>query len=92
MSFAGSVGVLMQDSGLEDLLNAAFSGVAKILTDKKFPLCVKAYRRGVEELLRRVFTNSERPGPGSMEELDDYLESICNSSRTSKLWVSVFIK
>ena len=37
MSFAGSVGTLMADSGLENILQAAFGGVAKMLSGKNFP-------------------------------------------------------
>lgn len=59
MSFIGTVGTLMANSGLEALMNAAFGGVQKMLTGKKFPQCVRALRMVVEELLRDVIPASE---------------------------------
>jgi hypothetical protein len=37
MSFVGCVGVLMANSGLEEVLKAAFGGVARMLTGKNNP-------------------------------------------------------
>ena len=37
MSFVGSVGALMGNSGLEEVLKAAFGGVTRMLTGKNFP-------------------------------------------------------
>ena len=37
MNFAGAVGSLMAESGLENILQAAFSGVPKMLSGKNFP-------------------------------------------------------
>ena len=41
MSFSGSVGKLMMDSGLSDILKHAFGGVDKMLSGKKFPQNVR---------------------------------------------------
>ena len=38
ISFVGSVGALMGNSGLEEVLKAAFGGVTRMLTRKNFPL------------------------------------------------------
>ena len=46
----------------------------------------------VEELLHEVFQKSESTPLESMQEMDMYLESLCNASRTAKLWVSFLIK
>ena len=48
------VGTLMTDSGLEDILQTAFGGVAKMLSGKKFPQNIRALRMVVEELLRGI--------------------------------------
>ena len=37
MSFVGAVGNLMNNSGLEELMNFAFEGVQKMLSGKKYP-------------------------------------------------------
>jgi hypothetical protein len=44
MSFIGSVGVLMADSGLEDILRSCFGGVAHICCQGKFPQNFRALR------------------------------------------------
>ena len=36
MSFVGCIGVLMANTGLEEVLKAAFGGVARMLTGKTF--------------------------------------------------------
>ena len=42
MSFVGSVGVLMANSGLDEILKSAFGGVEHMLSGKKFPQNVRA--------------------------------------------------
>lgn len=37
MSFVGIVGTLMMNTGMVEVLSAAFGGVLKMLTEKKFP-------------------------------------------------------
>ena len=54
MSFVGSVGKLMKNSGLDMLMKTAFAGVKKVLTGKKFPMNVRALRIVVVELLRTL--------------------------------------
>ena len=44
MSFIRFIGNLMANSGLEDILTAAFGGVVKMLTGKKFPQNFRALR------------------------------------------------
>jgi len=44
MSYVGSVGTLMVETGLDVILSAAFGGVAKILSGKKYPQNVRALR------------------------------------------------
>lgn len=87
MSFIGTVGTLMANSGLEALMNAAFGGVQKMLTGKKFPQCVRALRMVVEELLRDVIPASE-----SFDELMVDLEERAGRSRTSMMWLTNLIK
>ncbi|KAH3850518.1 hypothetical protein DPMN_092930 [Dreissena polymorpha] len=56
MIFIGSVGTLMANTGLEELLESKFAGVSKLLNGKKYPQNVRALRIVTEELLRKVFT------------------------------------
>jgi len=88
MSFARAVGSLMAESGLAEVMNEAFSGVAKMLSGKKFPQNVRALRIVAEELLRRIVQDNNM---ASYDELILCLDDVA-SSRTAKLWVDVVIK
>jgi hypothetical protein len=46
MSFVGAIGSLMSNSGLENIMKAAFGGVAKMLTGKKYPQKYKGFTSG----------------------------------------------
>ena len=59
MNFVGAIGTLMIDSGLEQIMEAGFGGVARMLSGKKYPQNVRALRIVVEELLRNVFNQEE---------------------------------
>jgi len=50
MSFVGAIGALMADSGLEDVLKSAFSGVARMLCGKNFTQNTCALQMVTEEL------------------------------------------
>lgn len=89
MSFVGAVGTLMDGSGLSELMSTAFSGVAKMLTGKKFPQNIRALRIIVEELLRKTISND---GIQNMADLQAALEQVASKSKTSKLWVECLIK
>ena len=90
MSYCGCVGTLMADSGLEEILSAAFSGVGKMLSGKKFPQNIRALRLLVEELLRPIFmTNSD--SLHNMDQLRQVLNTIASENRTSKLWIDCLI-
>ena len=52
MSFVGTIGVLMTNSGLLPWLKSAFGGVEKMITGKKVPMNVRELRFGMLELLR----------------------------------------
>jgi hypothetical protein len=88
MSFVGSVGSLMANSGLEDVMKAAFGGVPRMLTGKNFPQNTRALRMVAEEVLRGVLTSSIC----SDEDLLSHLDSKASSSRTAKLWIDNLIK
>ena len=87
MSFVGSVGTLMGNSGLEEVLKAAFGGVTRMLTGKNFPQNTRALRMVVEELLRPIIAQAE-----SHDDLMSTLENEATKSRTTKLWLENLIK
>ena len=51
MSFIGSIGSLMAESGLCELLDSMFAGVQKMMTGKK----VSTKYEGIEDCSRRTF-------------------------------------
>ena len=87
MSFIGCVGVLMADSGLEDIMKSCFGGVAHMLSGKKFPQNFRALRLVVEVLLC-----PHVDGCKNHEEMVRVLESISLRSITTRLWVQNLIK
>ena len=60
-----------------------------MLTGKKFPQNVRAFRIVAEEMLRNLFINNEVE---SMENVQHLLESRSNQSVTAKLWIDCLIK
>ncbi len=89
MSFVGSIGALMAETGLNESMASVFGGVSKMLSGKKFPQNVRAMRMVAEEILRKVVRITDI---NNMDELMTLLESIAASSKTSKLWVDVLVK
>ena len=77
----------MSDTGLENILQAAFGGVSTMLSGKKFPQNIRALRLLTEELLREVIVRTE-PFHGLMAVLEDKAKT----SRTAKLWGENLIK
>ena len=89
MSYCGSIGTLMADTGIVDILSVPFGGVLKMMTGKKYPQNVRAFRMLVEELLRTIFKNHDID---SKDDLNRALNEISSKSKTSKLWVDCFIQ
>lgn len=89
MSFVGSIGTLMAETGLVELMTPVFGGVFKMLSGKKFPQNVRALRLVTEEILRDIVAVHDFK---STEELVQVLDEIAKQSKTAKLWVDVFIK
>ena len=54
MNFIRCVGTLMTDSGLSDVMECAFGGVASILSGKRFPQKFRALRMVLEEFLHSL--------------------------------------
>ncbi len=91
MSFVGCMGTLLEDTGIEDIIDVAFSGRSKIMSGKKFPDCIKAFSMVTEEVRHPVFELPENLCPKSMSQLLQYLDQLSTNSRTTKLWRSTFL-
>jgi hypothetical protein len=89
MSFVGSVGTLMNETGLAEVLTPVFGGVAKMLIGKKFPQNVRALRLMTEEVLKHILAEQHFK---STDELIAALEERAHHSKTVKLWVDVLVK
>ena len=89
MSFVGSVGTPMAETGLTDVLEAAFAGTGKMLTGKKFHQNVRTLRMVVEESFRRTIEGNNFQ---SMHGLMSFLEDISSRSKTAKLWIDCLVK
>ena len=83
MSFAGSVGKLMQNSGLEKLMVSSFAGVDKMLQGKKFPMNIRALRFVVVELLRDHMGSTNKH-----DDLDKFMDDVSSKSCLAEHWVN----
>jgi hypothetical protein len=86
MSFIGSIGKLMQGSGLEELLNAAFKGVSNMLSGKAWPKALRAIRMVVTSLLE------DQPADNfsSPQAFENMLEAL-REQPTGRLWIDCLI-
>ncbi|MES9884040.1 MAG: hypothetical protein ABW185_24600 [Sedimenticola sp.] len=89
MSFIGCVGTLMAESGLSEILQAAFASVPLMLRGKKFPYNMRALRMLAEEVLRELILGEDVQ---SFEEMISLLDTRSTESRTTHLWVDSLIK
>ncbi len=86
MSFIGCVGTLMSGTGLEEILNAAFSGVGSMLNGKAWPKSLRGFRMMTTVLLEDIVTSG-------CHTPDQVLEALAKAriSNMGKLWVDCFI-
>ena len=82
VSFIGSVGKLMKNSGLDMILKSSFAGVEQMLVGKKFPMNMRALRVVVFELLRGFLNDVE-----SYEEMKERLLELCEKSKLAEHWI-----
>ena len=88
MSFIGCIGNLMKGSGVEELLGAAYSGLAGMLSGKSWPRAMRAFR-----MARAVVMSDYLGGDGSrtFNDLTEYLEE-ARKTPPGPLWVDCLIK
>lgn len=82
MSFIGSIGTLMADTGLSDIMSSVFGGVSKMLTGKKFPQNIRALRMVAEEALHGIIQDKPLHCSGDLMQI---LETEASKSQTTKL-------
>ena len=85
MSFIGSIGSLMAESGLYELIDSTFTSVEKMTTGKKFPQNMRALRIIAEELLRPILTG------GTANDMHGLKISVAEVKH-SHLWIDCVIK
>ena len=82
LSYIGSVGVLVAETGMKEILVKAFGGVPKMLTGKKYPWNFRALRVLIEEVLRPLLKDGKITSHSQiLNELEDKSKSI----QTTKL-------
>jgi hypothetical protein len=86
MSFVCSIGTLMTETELADVLSAVLGGVAKMLTGKKFPHNVRAMCLVTEEILRHCLQTT---AAACKRDLMKELDALASKIKTTKLWVDV---
>ena len=79
----------MRESGLEELIGAAFSGLTGILNGKNWPRAMRALRM-VYTVLLSDFLYKEGSIP-TFEDLSIFLEKACKTP-TGQLWVDCLIR
>lgn len=81
MSFVGSIGTSIADTGLTDALSAVFGGLAKMLTGKQLHLNVRAMCLAAEEFLRNCLQTT--PAACKTNPVTE-LEAMASKSNTTK--------
>ena len=87
MSFVGTIGVLMTNSGLLPWLKSAFGGVEKMITGKKSP-----HERKRAQIWNVGASKKPRERNGNFEDFDIFLESCSSKSVLSKQCIVNFIR
>ena len=87
MSFVGCIGVLMKNSSLLSWVKSAFGGVEKMLTEKTFPMNVRALGFAMLELLRDYVGEMK-----SFQDLAHFLDAYSSKSMLSEHWVDNLIR
>ena len=80
----GSIGSLMAERGLYELLDSTIAGVQKMMTGRKFPQDMRALSIVAEELL--ILTGGT---VNDMHGLKSSLSDISSRSKTSHLWIDM---
>ena len=86
MNFIGSIGKLMEGSGLDKLMAKAFGGVDSMLQGKNYPMNLRPLRFVVMELLEDILNESD-----SYQDLLSTLDDLSSKSLLVKHWIQNLI-
>lgn len=87
MSFVGSVGIVMKNSGFQKLMKFAFAGTEKMLTGKKCPMNKRFLRFLIVEFLRGFVDDTVFP-----QHLDQLFKEMASKSVLLEHWAKNLIK
>lgn len=87
MSFVGSVGIVMKNSGFQKLMKFAFAGTEKMLTGKKCPMNKRFLRFFIVEFLRGFVDDTVFP-----QHLDQLFKEMASKSVLPEHWAKNLIK
>ena len=82
----GCIRVLMDSTGLEEILGATFNGVSNMLNGKAWPKLTRGFRMVVIALLQPFVVSGKTSVDTIQKELDN-----AKKSRTGRLWVDCLI-
>lgn len=86
MSFIGSIGQLMNSTGLEELIGSSFGGLTSIFNGKAWPKAMQAFRMVLYALLHDFLGEGEK----THDQITAFLEK-ARQHPTGQLWVDCFI-
>ena len=86
MSFVGCIGKLMQNSGIDLVMKAAFAGVDSMLVGKKFQMNTRALWIVVVELLSMLIDKTT-----TQDDLNETLQVLQNDSQLAEHWITNLI-
>ena len=89
MNFTHAIAIIMDGTGMKEVLAATFASVDRMLSGKKYPHNFRAFRMLTEELLKDVVL---RPDVTCFTHLIKGLEDRSECSRTTNQWTDNFIK
>ena len=96
MNIISCIGGLAAGSGCTEILGAAFAGVPKMLSGKKYPQNFRALVMLTEELLRAILSVDATSSPenqiSSMADMQKHIDTLSVQSRTAKFWIDIIIR
>ena len=72
MSFTGSIGKMMETTGVEELVGASFGGLKSIFNEKAWPKAMRAFQMVVSALLHDFLDGGEK----IREQISAFLEKV----------------
>ena len=87
MSFVGGISRLMEGSGLEVYISAAYGGLTSIFNGKSWVKALRAYRSVAAALLHNFLSTGQK----TFEQIDEYINE-ARTRDTGRHWVDNFLE